>query len=181
MALDNRPLTFDEWNVRRNQTIFVSATPADWEIEQTGGEVVEQLSLGAGNSGKSFDLTTNQRVAEFKFIQWRGGAESARKRELFKDFYWLAEAATLKRKYLYVVGLEHPLKFLKSGEAISSVMNRSSKGIAADFQERYGERFVKVRDYYAYRQGSVELVDLKAIAPYFRGNLTVPDDADSSE
>jgi len=51
------------------------------------GEVVEQLSLGAGNSGKSFDLTTNQRVAEFKFIQWKGGSESARKREFFKDFY----------------------------------------------------------------------------------------------
>ena len=48
MALDNRPLTFDEWNGRRKQTIFVSATPADWEIEQTGGEVVEQLIRPTG-------------------------------------------------------------------------------------------------------------------------------------
>jgi len=145
------------------------------------GEVVEQLSLGAGNTGKSFDLTTNQRVAEFKFIQWRGGPESARKKELFKDFYGLAEAATPKRKCLYVVGLEYPLNFLESGTAISSIMNRSSKGIAADFQERYGERFVKVRDYYGYRKDNVELVDLKAVAPYFKGNLTVPDEADASE
>ena len=48
MALDNRPLKFEEWNTRRKQTIFVSATPADWEIEQTGGEVVEQLIRPTG-------------------------------------------------------------------------------------------------------------------------------------
>jgi hypothetical protein len=143
-------------------------------------EAVEQLSLGAGNTGKSFDLTTNQRVAEFKFIQWRGGPESARKKELFKDFYWLAEAVTPKRKFLYVVGSEHPLKFLNSGTALSSLMSRNNT-LAQDFQRRYGERFVKVRDYYTYRKSSVELVDLKTVAPYFRGNLTVPDEADSSE
>ena len=48
MALDNRPLKFEEWNTRRKQTVFVSATPADWEIEQTGGEVVEQLIRPTG-------------------------------------------------------------------------------------------------------------------------------------
>ncbi len=48
MALDNRPLKFEEWNSRRKQTIFVSATPADWEIEQTGGEVVEQVIRPTG-------------------------------------------------------------------------------------------------------------------------------------
>ena len=40
------------------------------------GEKVEYLSLGAGNTGKAFDLETNHRVAEFKFIHWKGGAES---------------------------------------------------------------------------------------------------------
>ncbi len=48
MALDNRPLKFEEWNQRRHQTIFVSATPADWEFEQTGGEVVEQVIRPTG-------------------------------------------------------------------------------------------------------------------------------------
>ena len=48
MALDNRPLKFEEWNVRRKQTVFVSATPADWEVEQTGGEVVEQVIRPTG-------------------------------------------------------------------------------------------------------------------------------------
>jgi excinuclease ABC subunit B len=47
-ALDNRPLTFDEWRGRGLQTIFVSATPADWELEQTGGEIVEQVIRPTG-------------------------------------------------------------------------------------------------------------------------------------
>lgn len=42
------------------------------------GEQVEYVSLGAGNTGRQFDLETNLRVAEFKFIRWRGGAESIR-------------------------------------------------------------------------------------------------------
>jgi excinuclease ABC subunit B len=47
-ALDNRPLRFDEWRARGLQTVFVSATPADWELEQTGGEVVEQVIRPTG-------------------------------------------------------------------------------------------------------------------------------------
>lgn len=48
MALDNRPLKFDEWNTRRKQTIFVSATPDDWELEQSEGEIVEQVIRPTG-------------------------------------------------------------------------------------------------------------------------------------
>ena len=48
MALDNRPLRFDEWDNMRGQTVFVSATPDDWEIEQAGGEVVEQVIRPTG-------------------------------------------------------------------------------------------------------------------------------------
>ena len=48
MALDNRPLKFDEWNKRRNQAIFVTATPADWELEQSEGEIVEQVIRPTG-------------------------------------------------------------------------------------------------------------------------------------
>ena len=47
-ALDNRPLRFDEWIERRNQTVYVSATPGDYELEQTHGEVVEQLIRPTG-------------------------------------------------------------------------------------------------------------------------------------
>ncbi|HPC84366.1 MAG TPA: excinuclease ABC subunit UvrB [Thermoanaerobaculaceae bacterium] len=47
-ALDNRPLTFDEFLGRLNQVLFVSATPAAYEIELSGGEVVEQLVRPTG-------------------------------------------------------------------------------------------------------------------------------------
>lgn len=47
-AIDNRPLKFDEWNNLRCQTVFVSATPGKWELEQTGGEFVEQIVRPTG-------------------------------------------------------------------------------------------------------------------------------------
>lgn len=47
-ALDNRPLKFDEWNAMRPQTVYVSATPGDWELEQTGGVFVEQVVRPTG-------------------------------------------------------------------------------------------------------------------------------------
>jgi len=40
------------------------------------GEAIDYVSLGAGNTGRAFDLETNQRIAEFKFIRWQGGPES---------------------------------------------------------------------------------------------------------
>ncbi len=47
-ALDNRPLRFDEWEQRINQVIYVSATPGPYELEKTGGEVVEQVIRPTG-------------------------------------------------------------------------------------------------------------------------------------
>jgi len=47
-ALDNRPLKFEEFRERTDQTIYVSATPAKFELEQTGGEVVEQVIRPTG-------------------------------------------------------------------------------------------------------------------------------------
>jgi excinuclease ABC subunit B len=47
-ALDNRPLKFAEWEERINQVIFVSATPGPYELEKTGGEVVEQVIRPTG-------------------------------------------------------------------------------------------------------------------------------------
>ena len=47
-ALDNRPLRFDEWYERVGQAIYVSATPGDWELEQSKGVVVEQIIRPTG-------------------------------------------------------------------------------------------------------------------------------------
>jgi excinuclease ABC subunit B len=48
MAKDNRPLKFDEWNAKPSFRVFVSATPGNWELDQTGGEVVEQVIRPTG-------------------------------------------------------------------------------------------------------------------------------------
>src|SRR5689334_7352130 len=47
-ALDNRPLRFDEWEKKLGQRIYVSATPGDYEVSMSGGEVVEQVIRPTG-------------------------------------------------------------------------------------------------------------------------------------
>ena len=47
-CMDNRPLKFEEWDAMRPQSVFVSATPAAWEIEQTGGVFTEQVIRPTG-------------------------------------------------------------------------------------------------------------------------------------
>jgi excinuclease ABC subunit B len=47
-ALDNRPLKFEEWEGRIKQVIFVSATPGPYELNKTGGEIVEQVIRPTG-------------------------------------------------------------------------------------------------------------------------------------
>jgi excinuclease ABC subunit B len=47
-AMDNRPLNFTEFESLINQVVYVSATPGDFELEQTGGEIVEQLIRPTG-------------------------------------------------------------------------------------------------------------------------------------
>ena len=47
-CVDNRPLKFEEWDEFRTQTIFVSATPGDWELEQSNGVFAEQVIRPTG-------------------------------------------------------------------------------------------------------------------------------------
>ncbi len=47
-ALDNRPLTFDEWDSLIHRVTFISATPGEWELERSGGVVVEQIIRPTG-------------------------------------------------------------------------------------------------------------------------------------
>lgn len=55
-ALDNRPLKFEEWAELIPQVIGVSATPGDWEIEQSGGVVVEQIIRPTGLVDPALDV-----------------------------------------------------------------------------------------------------------------------------
>lgn len=128
------------------------------------GEKVQYLSLGAGNAGKAFDLETNLRIAEFKFIHWQGGTETIRQNSLFKDLYLLIEHPTDKQKFMYVLGTQHPLKFLKGRRALSSVMSRNSK-LWKQFQAKYGSTIATVSEYHALKGAEVELVDISAHVP----------------
>jgi len=123
------------------------------------GEVVESVSLGAGNTGRRFDLETNQRIAEYKFIDWQGGPESIRQNSLFKDFFELAEYETDKSKYVYVVGTSYPLRFLNGGRALTSVLSRYP-AIMQRIVEKYGSNVVVVREYYQLKKNDVKIVDV---------------------
>lgn len=123
------------------------------------GEHVEYLSLGAGNTGRDFDLETNLRVAEFKFIRWRGGAESIRQNSVFKDYLLLAEHHSAKRKYLYLLGTDHALRFLRGGRALSSVLSRNDK-LQKMFANRFGTAFRTVGDYFAAHGAAVRIEDV---------------------
>src|ERR1700674_160012 len=128
------------------------------------GETIDYVSLGAGNTGRSFDLETNKRIGEFKFIRWQGGPESIRQNGIFKDFYWMAEDSSAKRKYLYLLDTKHPLKFFNGGRALSSVLSRDVK-LREDMRARYGERYRTVCDYYAAREKRVILQDVSKWVP----------------
>jgi hypothetical protein len=127
-------------------------------------EVVTYVSLGAGNTGRPFDLETNERIAEFKFINWQGGPESIRQNSIFKDFYGLAEHSSTKRKYLYVLDTTHPLKFFNGGRALSSVLSRND-WLKQDFERRFKNKYRTVREYYALRKQQVILQDISAWVP----------------
>jgi hypothetical protein len=128
-------------------------------------EYVENLSLGAGNTGKGFDLETNKRIAEFTFIQWQGGPEVIRQNKIFKDFFFLAEAETSKVRELYTLGLDHPLKFFNSGRSLARILEGNSK-LGRAFQEKHGKMFPKVKDYFAVKSSMVRIRDIRECVPF---------------
>jgi hypothetical protein len=127
------------------------------------GEIIEYVSLGAGNTGRAFDLETNQRIAEFKFIRWQGGPESIRQNSLFKDFFEMAEHETPKEKYLYVLGTEHGEKFFNGRRALSSVLRTAT--LRNRFSKQFGNQYQTVRDYYLPRKGRVVIQDVSPFVP----------------
>jgi excinuclease ABC subunit B len=55
-CMDNRPLKFEEWNAMRPQTVYVSATPGQWELNQTGGVFAEQVIRPTGLTDPEIDI-----------------------------------------------------------------------------------------------------------------------------
>ncbi|MDR0975806.1 MAG: excinuclease ABC subunit UvrB [Christensenellaceae bacterium] len=77
-AYDNRPLNFDEFNARVGQVIFVSATPAEYEIERANGEIVEQIIRPTGLLDPEIEIREQKTqildlTAEIKKTTKKGG------------------------------------------------------------------------------------------------------------
>jgi len=128
------------------------------------GEVVETASLGAGNAGSDFDLVTNRRIAEFKFIYWQGGSESVRKKTLFQDYFKLVREKTTKAKYFYLLNTEIPLRFLSGNSNTLRMLDRKQR-LRDDFQIRYGAQFQTVGDFYRAHKDLVSFINLVKLIP----------------
>ncbi|MCC6863786.1 MAG: excinuclease ABC subunit UvrB [Rhodobacteraceae bacterium] len=76
-CMDNRPLKFEEWDAMRPQSIFVSATPAAWELEQTGGIFTEQVIRPTGLIDpqveiRPVDMQVDDLLEEIRCVAARG-------------------------------------------------------------------------------------------------------------
>src|SRR5437879_4998533 len=134
-----------EWPARSTVIVHAVGILVSLSYVLEPGERIESLSLGAGNTGRPHDLETDRQVAEFKFIEWRGGPESIRQNTLFVDVFNLATARTNKRRVLYVVGKATPLRFLNNRRALTSVLSKNS-AVASRFRDLYGDTFQTVRE-----------------------------------
>ena len=77
-ARDNRPLKFEEWNALRPQTLYVSATPGPWELEQTNGVYAEQVVRPTGLIDPPVEIRPTKHqvddlMHECKLVVGRGG------------------------------------------------------------------------------------------------------------
>jgi hypothetical protein len=127
-------------------------------------ERILSLSLGAGNTGRDFDLETDLQVGEFKFTSWRGGAESIRQNQLFKDLLALLSDESGRKRRLYVTGKEQPLRFLNNKRALTSVLSKD-RATAERFEARYGAKYQRVNEFWADVSHLVEIVDLEELVP----------------
>lgn len=127
-------------------------------------EKVEYLSLGAGNTGKKFDVETDRRIAEFKFINWSGKSDTIRQNTTFKDFFELVEYNTDKRKFLYIFDKEKVVKFFNNKRALTSILSKN-EATKKHFIGLYGNKYTTVSEYYQDKRNLVEIVDLKDICP----------------
>jgi len=107
-ALDNRPLEFDEWLGLVGQTVFVSATPGDWEIARSGGEVVEQVIRPTGLVDPEIRIEPARGQVEHLLGEIRKRAEAGQRtlvttltKRLAEDLAEYIRRAGIKCEYLH--------------------------------------------------------------------------------
>ena len=126
-ALDNRPLKFEEFEKKLSKVLFVSATPAQYELEQTGGEFVEQIIRPTGLLDpiidvRSADSQVDNLLVEAKEVIKKGFRVliTTLTKKLAEELTHYYKSAGLKIKYLHsdIDTLERMeiLKELREGE-----------------------------------------------------------------
>ncbi len=107
-AFDNRPLKFEETHARMNQVIFVSATPGRWEIEQAGGDVIQQIIRPTGLLDPMIEIKPATNQVDDCLEQIRQETELGRRvlvttltKKLSEDLTKYLKEIGVKAKYLH--------------------------------------------------------------------------------
>ena len=101
-CLDNRPLKFEEWEAFRPQTIYVSATPGKWELEQTGGVFTEQVVRPTGLIDPVCEVRPTETQVDDIIAECRAAAEAGTRVLVTTLTKKMAEALT---EYMHEAGI----------------------------------------------------------------------------
>ena len=102
-CLDNRPLKFEEWEAFRPQTIYVSATPGSWELEQTGGVFIEQVVRPTGLIDPICEVRPTETQVDDIIAECRAAAENGTRVLVTTLTKKMAEALT---EYMHEAGIK---------------------------------------------------------------------------
>ena len=102
-CLDNRPLKFEEWEEFRPQTIYVSATPGKWELEQTGGAFIEQIVRPTGLIDPTCIIRSTEHQVDDVIAECREVAKNNQRTLITTLTKKMAEDLT---EYMYEAGLK---------------------------------------------------------------------------
>jgi excinuclease ABC subunit B len=107
-CMDNRPLMFEEWDALRPQTVFVSATPGPWELEQSHGVFVEQVVRPTGlvdppNIVRPAEGQVDDLLAECRTVTQAGGRVlvTVLTKKMAEDLSEYMKETGLKVRYLH--------------------------------------------------------------------------------
>ncbi len=107
-CVDNRPLKFEEWNAIRPQTVYVSATPGPWELEQTGGVFSEQIIRPTGLIDppciiRPVETQVDDLIGECKDVAKKGGRVlvTTLTKRMAEDLTEYLHEAGLRMRYMH--------------------------------------------------------------------------------
>ena len=113
-AIDNRPLRFNEWEAMRPQTTYVSATPGDWEMEQTGGVFAEQVIRPTGLIDPPIEIKPVEEQVQDLIVEARKTAEAGYRTLVTTLTKRMAEDLT---EFMHEAGNQGPLHALGRRDA----------------------------------------------------------------